>query len=266
MAAHGSKNMEKIGFDIASSLNLEVFECSRLKKYAQGSSNPSASNRPGSSGSWVDWAEAVYPETGAWYITPFWFLLQSRRCTAEDLWECVRLIPESMQVPLIESDNSNIPAEMRLGVVPRSCLYELTEQLNPWTLGALACAMRRAELACDMGALRWAGVAMVWTVEKLIENAAPSLKERLSELRQLLGATLDSMIYPIGNGVVHPISADEIQRYGRERDVYERHFANHATPDWEPSTNPPWMEGTYASTTHACPVGTRTCNEPRTLG
>lgn len=262
MAAHGSKNMEKIGFDIASSLGLEVFDYSRLKKYASGKSNPSASSRPGSSGPWVDWAGAVHPETRAWYISPFWFLLQSRRCTAEDLWECVQLIPDSMQVALVESDNLEIPVEMRLGVVPRSCLFELTEEINPWTLGALACAMRRAELAGDLSALRWSGVAMLWTLEKLIEVAASVLQERLAELRQLLGGALDSTIYPIGNGAVCPISSEEIQRFGRERDSYERVFANHATPDWNVFGSPPWMEGTTATTNHECPCGEKEPHRP----
>lgn len=242
MDAHGSEKMEEICRDIATSLSLEVFEFSRPKKYGQGTGNPSRSNRPGSSGPWVEWAETMYPLTRAWYVSPFWFVLQSRRCTAEDLWECVCLIPESMRAPLIESDYLSIPAEMRLGVVPRSCIYELTEELNPWTLGALACAMRRAEIAGDMSALRWASVALLWTVERLIEKATPSLKKRLSELPKLLRSTLNSTIYPIGNGAVHPIADDEIARFGRERDAYERLFANHAIPDWDTSTSPPWVE------------------------
>lgn len=242
MAASGTRRMEKIGFCIVSELKLEVYEFSRLKKYAQGTSNPSASNRIGCSGPWVEWADAVFHGTRAWYLTPFWSLFQSPRSSVEELWECVHLLPIPMQSPLVETDNLEVPAELRLAVVPRNCIYELTQHLNPWTLGALACAMRRAELAGNLSALRWAGVGMLWTLDQLSSNAAPALQERLMELRQLLGNTLDSLIYPLGTGALHPISADEIQRFARERHSFERLFADHAVPDWDLDSRPPWVE------------------------
>lgn len=242
MAAADTRRMEKIGFCIVSELKLEVYDFSRLKKYAQGTSNPSSSNRVGCSGQWIEWAEAVFRGTRAWYLTPFWSLFQYPWSSAEDLWQCVHLLPLPMQIPLVETDNLEVPAELRLAVVPRSCIYELTEHLNPWTLGALAIAMRRAQLAGDLGALRWAGVGMLWTLDQLSANAAPVLRERLMELRKLLGATLDSLIYPTENGALYSISADEIQRFARERDSYERLFADHAIPDWDLNSRPPWVE------------------------
>lgn len=217
MAASGTKRMDATAFRIAGKLKLDVYNYQAMKKYADGAHSAGRSNRPGITGLWVDRAEVAYPGTSHWYTTPLWFLLQAKQCTPEDLRECILLLPASLQRHLVRTDNLNLPAVMRLGVVPSSELYLLTELLSPWTLGALACAMRQAELAADVDALRLAGIALLWSVNELIRTSPPILSERLLEVKSLVDTAIAAMIKPHVNAELAPITADELDRFGRER-------------------------------------------------
>lgn len=138
---------------------------------------------------WVDKCAERWPVTGEWFYSPMWYLLDNR-VSLQTLHAFVKQLPVRYQDALLTTDDEE-DLHFALGVVSWPFLTELSYPLGSWSLGALACAMRRLDLAGDTPGARKCAVGLVWAMNEvapvLPPRAAQVLRETASWLRTQLG-------------------------------------------------------------------------------
>src|SRR6185369_4927560 len=111
---------------------------------------------------WPERAAQCWPETDTWFFTPLWFLLEETKpCSSSQLFEYIKLLPLHHREMLLENDEG-VNCERNLFPVQRGWIYEFTNPISPWSLGAMACAMRRAEISGDIETMWWCAAGLVW--------------------------------------------------------------------------------------------------------
>lgn len=223
---------------IQTKLALDQYDTTAMRRYASGSQFPIQSGHPYACGDWVKLAARIWPESSAWFRTPFWFLLEKTNLTPDDLVICAGGLPPLFRESLLEPSNGS--AALKLIPVSRDYLYGFTDPINPWSLGALACAMRRSEFAADAGAMRWASVGIMWSVNHFIETVDPLMRQPLEALLVRLKSQFDGLIYPTQRGILAPITDIDIARFDLERESFLEYFDNCEFDNFEPGTRPPW--------------------------
>lgn len=187
--------------------------------YLRGLSTPYNGWAPAPASRWAQLAARACPGSWPWFATPFWYLLEDQEYLPGQLVECALLLPECFrELLLYESEAASMPAALRLRDVAFDWIYPFTIPLVPWALGATACAMRRAELAGNAPAMRWAAVALIWQLEQHAKTLDPWIAESLSEARQMLVMRFATMLYL--DGMRLPITSADVERFGGERERY----------------------------------------------
>lgn len=230
---------EDIAEHIQTKLVLDQYDATAMKRYAKGTQFPVKGGHPYACGEWVKHAAKVWPSTGAWFCTPFWYLLENAKPTPDDLVTCANGLPARFREDLLE-DAAGCSA-LRLKPISKDYIYVFVDVMNPWSLGALAFAMRRAELAAEVGTMRWACVGILWSVNYLLESTDSLMHPPLEKLRDVLASHFDGMIYPMRGQLSAPISKAEIARFDREREAFVKYFEECEFSEWEFGTSPPWI-------------------------
>ncbi|OYY32146.1 MAG: hypothetical protein B7X65_22885 [Polaromonas sp. 39-63-25] len=242
MQESGIQRPEHIAEYLASKLQLDRHDFTSFKLYARGKQHAGRGRGPNAYGEWVELAARVWPATWAWFMNPLYFLQQNKELTFDDLLACARSLPQIFRENLVPPAHAHSPLALCVSHLPRDLLYALTDPVNPWSLGALACAMRRAELAGDPGTMRWAGVGILWAIDYFLEATHLAMHLPLKELRGLVTTDLNNTIYP-GQFVMRaPVTSEDVHRFDRERQRFVDYFAEGEFGSWEPGTTLPWIE------------------------
>lgn len=178
----GFKSLEE---HIYKRVGLKRFEVSkRLECYSRGTHSVQVQRWPGRRGDWVEFGESAYSGTSSWFDTPIWYLLEPGPFYAEEIRECVRLLPRRYLEILLNADIPGSSAGLVLRDLWEDRIYELAARPTVWSLGALACALRRAEFAGQAAIFRFAAIGILWTLDRLIESKPALLQEPLIKLRR----------------------------------------------------------------------------------
>lgn len=237
----GLSSPEKVAKSLISRLDLKTDDYTSMKRYAGGKQRAGGALGPNASGKWVQLAAKVWPDTRAWFMTPLWFLLREEKVSFDDLLICVNNLPPLFREDFLLPSGPNSPAALCVNPIPKDFLYSFTDPVNPWSLGALACAMRRAELAGEPGTMRWAGVGIVWAIGYLLESTHPVMHPPLKELRELVSKYFSEIIYPGQYLMRAPITDADIDRFASERQKFVDYFLECDFGEWEPGQSLPWI-------------------------
>ena len=183
--------------------------------YLDGTSVPYNGWGPVPESQWAQLARRVLPPTWPWFATPFWHLVRDQEFTPSQVVECIELLPERFREALLYDPPVHVPAAMRLKDVHYHWVYQFTNPLTPWALGATACALRRAELAGDAATVRWCGVALVWQLDQHAKIKDPWVAEPLLEVRDMLLARFERAVYL--DGLRLAIAPSDLARFSTER-------------------------------------------------
>lgn len=186
-----------------------------FRAYLTGKRKPFVKWMPTPRAPWVDRADVIWPSTRDWFYTPVWYLLEEQEYLASQIMECVRLLPPRFKNILLLDSHERSPAALTLGELWLDRIYELVDPVSPWALGAMACALRRAELAGQSPIFRQAGVGLIWLLDRLIPELDPWVQEPVKELRSLIMQRLATIVYP-GSALLRvPISKNDLDRFTR---------------------------------------------------
>jgi len=190
--------------------------------YLRGTSTPYNGWTPVPDSKWARLARQACPESWPWFATPFWYLLEDEDFSPGQIVDCAELLPECFREYLLyEAEGLTIRTPLRL---------------DPWALGATACAMRRAELAGNAPTMRWAAVALIWQPQQHVSMLDDWIAEPLDAVRQMLLTRFKTMLY--FDGMLLPIGPSDLERFGIERDKYiawsQQDFTEEGTSRWPP--------------------------------
>lgn len=207
----GRKNLEEKLYERA---GLQRFEASnRLDRYCRGKHSVQIPRRPGGRGDWVEYGELAYPGSAAWFDTPVWYLLEPGPFYAQEVLECVRLLPPQYLEIMLNIDIPGPSAGLVLQDLWEDRIYELASRPSVWSLGALACALRRAEFAGQAAVFRFAVIGILWTLDQLIVSEPELLQEPLVRFRQLAADYFATLLVPLSGTYRLGISARDFERF-----------------------------------------------------
>jgi hypothetical protein len=92
-------------------------------------------------------------------------------------------------------------------------IYELAARPTVWSLGALACALRRAEFAGQAAIFRFAAIGILWTLDRLIESKPALLQEPLIKLRRFAADYFATLVIPLSGAFHLGISTRDTERF-----------------------------------------------------
>jgi hypothetical protein len=210
----GVKGRKKLEEKLLERAGLQRFEASnRLDRYYKGENSVQIQRQPGGRGDWVEYGELAYPESADWFDTPVWYLLEPGPFYAEEVLACVRLLPESFRKVLLNTDVPGPSAGLVLQDLWEDRIYELAARPSVWSLGALACAFRRAEFAGQAAVFRFAAIGILWTLDRLIAPEPALLQEPLIRLRRFSADYFATLVVPLSGVFPLGISARDVERF-----------------------------------------------------
>lgn len=186
-----------------------------FRAYLHGIHRPFTKREPFPVAPWVDKAALIWPDTGDWFYTPIWYLLEDDRYSPEQVIQCVQMLPQQFRDLLLVNSDEVAPSRLRLTSLYVELIYELADPVSPWALGAMACAMRRAEMAGEIPLFRISCVGIIWLLDQLAPTLDPWVREIIQELRANSLEKFSSLVYPtIGGSLQVPISKFDLDRFG----------------------------------------------------
>ena len=199
---------ERLGFD-------DKDETGVWRRYLAGTAKAFLKRavKPNSEG--VKGAEKIYPNSSRWFYSPIWFLLEDREFLPSEILQCVKLLPQSMQGQLLLTGLETTTASFLLAEVSSHTLFQLSMRPSTWSLGSMACVMRRAELSGNPPLFRRAGIGIIWNLEQLIPTEPEPLRAVLTLLLNKVKKDLDERIYPASGPVIFPIEERDLQQFGQ---------------------------------------------------
>lgn len=170
---------------------------------------------------WPRRAAKVWSVTGDWFFTPFWFLVDDQTpISLKQLGECLRLLPLEHQDYLYSGVPGGDEEPLNFLPIDRGLLFMLTVPATPWSLGALACARRRASIAGEGEVARWCGVAIVWLLLHLGETHV-FLAKQMEHLASFMLTQLADVEYP-PFGVSWPLEDADLLQFAWEHEQYAK--------------------------------------------
>lgn len=185
----------------------------RWRKYLAGKDRPFVKWEARPLAPLVDATAALWPEVGAWFYTPVWYLLEEQEYVPSQIMACAALLPDGYKANLIAHADEKSPAGLVLLDLWPDLLYELAAPMTPWALGAIACAFRRAELAGQVAVYRRAAVGIVWLLDRLMPALDPWVQEPLARLRELVIERMSGVVYPGSVLLSAPISSGDLEGF-----------------------------------------------------
>lgn len=196
------------------------------RRYLAGTSKPYAKREVRPNAEWVCFAEKAYPKSSRWFYSPVWFLLEEREFLPSEILECVKLLPQSMQDQLLLSGLETTTAGFLLAEASSHTLFRLSMKPSTWSLGAMACVMRRAELSGNPPLFRRAGIGILWNLAQLAPTEPEPLRAALTLLLNKVKKDLDERIYPASGPVIFPVAECDLKNF--ERGVEHWRLIDHA--------------------------------------
>jgi len=191
------------------------------------------------------WARRAAKQYGqgtlGWLCTPLWFLLENVP-DIEDLSECVRLLPKYLQEQLFEPVDEDVDGPPALAMVSSAFVYELTFPFGLPSVGALACAWRRARLSGDLGTERWCSVGLAWALQNMEAEAEQTLQPLIAHLHTAFLFEVVQRGY--SNGMSMPLSSAEVERFHREREAFVGWTVEQQLTV---GSRPAWIDGSWHS-------------------
>lgn len=185
-----------------------------FRAYLDGTRKPFTKWQPFPAAPWVDKAALLWPVTGDWFYTPLWYLLEDEKHLPDQVIRCVQMLPHHFRDLLLVDSDEGAPSGLRLTSLHAELIHELADPLSPWALGAMACAMRRAELAGEIPLFRLSCVGIIWLLDQLAPTLDPWVREKIQELRANCLEKFSSIVYPtIGGSLQAPISKSDLVRF-----------------------------------------------------
>jgi len=212
----------------------------QIKGYLNGKRRAFQDWGPVPNSRWVELAAQAHPGSRVWFATPMWYLLEEMAFTPDQLITCAELLPEVFREALLFESRAGMPAALRLQDVQFHWVYQFTVPASPQALGAMACGMRRAELAGDGPTFRWAAVGLIWLLDQYIARLDPWVAEPLVALRRYVLERFASMVYL--HGLVRPILPQDIARFEKIREDFIAWSQRDQTLEEDISQWPPNMQ------------------------
>lgn len=196
-------------------------------RYLRGKAKPFKTWEPRPQTVWVDECEEFFPGTSAWFYSPIWYLLEDTEFLPSQILECVNLLPFRLREDLLEHGDVRTKSAFLLADLSLDTLFQIGAEVSVWSLGAMACAMRRAELSGQSPLYRWAGIGVLWMLNQLQKNAPVQLWQLLQEVKVMMTDRLNSFIYPMGGPMICPVTNRDLERFSCE--VQRIHAIWHAS-------------------------------------
>ena len=186
------------------------------RSYCEGSSKPFKKRAVKPKAAWVDEVERLYPGTSRWFYTPVWYLLEETEFYPSEIYECAKQLPhDELAEHLLSGEKLQESAALMLSELTMQVPWLLAVKPSPEALGAMACAMRRAELAGQMPIFRRAGIGMLWLLDRLIPKEPLLVRECLRELRRIVKKKFDKQVYPMGSLMRSPPKRRDLEEFSK---------------------------------------------------
>lgn len=185
------------------------------RRYIAGTSKPYVTREVKPKAEWVLVAEKAYPTSSRWFYSPIWFLLENREFFPSEILACVKLLPQSMQDQLLLIGLETTTAGFLLAEASSHTLFRLSINPSTWSLGAMACVMRRAELSGNPPLVRRAGIGILWNLAQLVPAEPEPLRAALTLLVNKVKKYLDERSYPASGPVIFPVAECDLQKFGQ---------------------------------------------------
>jgi len=169
---------------------------------------------------WVAATEEIWPKSASWFWTPIWYLMEEQEYLPSQIIQCCELLPQQLREELLSPPEPGIPEPMRLKELWPDRVYELSKQVSPWSLGAMACAFRRAELAGQPPVYLRAGLGMLWVLDQLTEAQNLWLIEPLDQLRKIILNRLNDTVYDLDGPAKISIAQSSMDFFANGRKKY----------------------------------------------
>ena len=186
------------------------------QRYLKGEAKPFKTWEPRPQTVWVDECEEFFPGTSAWFFSPIWYLLEDMEYLPRQILECVNLLPSRLREELLEHGDEYTKSAFLLADLSFDTPFQIGAEVSIWSLGAMACVMRRAELSGKSPLYRWAGIGILWLLRQLENDVPVQVWPLLREVQVMLMARLNSFTYPMGAPVRCPVTARDLERFGGE--------------------------------------------------
>lgn len=185
-------------------------------RYLKGKAKPFKTWEPRPQTVWVDECEEIFPGTSAWFYSPIWYLLEDTEYLPSQILECVNLLPFRLREDLLEHGDVNTKSAFLLADLPFDTPFQIGAEVSVWSLGAMACVMRRAELSGQSPLYRWAGIGILWVLLQLEKDVPVQVWPLLKEVQAMLTDKLNSFIYPLGGPMICPVKTRDLERFSCE--------------------------------------------------
>lgn len=182
-------------------------------RYMSGRAKPFRVREPRPRADWVDECEELFPGTSAWFYSPIWYLLEDEEFLPSQILECVNLLPARLKDELLEHGDPSTKSAFLLAELSFNTPFEIAEEVSIWSLGAMACVMRRAELSGKSQLYRWSGIGILWLLQQMMKDAPLPLRPLLQELYSMLAESLNTFVYPMGCPMTCPVKAEDLERF-----------------------------------------------------
>lgn len=183
------------------------------QRYLTGRAKPFRTWKPYPRAIWVDECEEVFPGTAAWFYSPIWYLLEDIEFLPRQILECVRLLPEHLRDDLLTQGVESTRSAFLLADLEMNAPPQIATEVSVWSLGAMACVMRRAELSGKSALFRWAGIGIIWILDQIDSEVPIMLKPLLHDLRGVVVGMLEKFVYPLSAPMTFPLTAKEFERF-----------------------------------------------------
>lgn len=185
-------------------------------RYLGGRARPFRTWEPLPKTVWVDECEESFPGTASWFYSPIWYLMEEVEFLPSQILKCVQLLPERLKEDLLGHGVADTKSGLMLAELGMTVPFQIATEISVWSLGAMACVMRRAELSGQSPLVRRAGVGILWILDQLGPTAATSLRPLLCELRRVVSDMLDKYVYPLSGPMECPVVAKDFERFSCE--------------------------------------------------
>jgi len=187
------------------------------RRYCEGASKPFKQRAVKPKAVWVDEVERLYPGTSRWFYTPVWYLLEEAEFYPSEIYQCAKQLPHGeLTEHLLSGEKLQESAALMLSELTMQVPWLLAVKPSPEALGAMACAMRRAELAGQMQIFRRSGIGMLWLLDRLIPKEPLLVRECLRELRRIVKKKFDKQVYPMGSLMRSPPKRRDLEEFSKK--------------------------------------------------
>lgn len=204
------------------------------RSYCEGASKPFKKRAVRPKAVWVEEVERLYPATSRWFYSPVWFLMEETEFYPSEIYECAKQLPhDGLAEHLLSGDELDESAALMLSELTMQVPLLLAVNPSPAALGAMACAMRRAELAGQVSIFRRAGIGMLWLLDRLILKESLPVRECLRELRKIVKEKFDKQVYPVGGLIRSPPKRRDLEEFSKRVKLLKAAEIAFGKCDWE---------------------------------